>query len=82
MFPVLVPLLELKDVVFLSLVFIGISFWSGVIIAKLAPNSDKTEKYKLSLAIITSSVFFNNWVISLGLLDTYVALGSYTLLTM
>ena len=43
MFPVLVPLLELKDVVFLSLVFIGISFWSGVIIAKLAPNSDKTE---------------------------------------
>ena len=33
----------------------GICFWYGVIVAKLAPNTEKTEISKLSWEIITSA---------------------------
>ena len=59
-------------------------FWSSVLLAKLALNTEKTERTKLSRAMITPAgfVIFSYWEISLGTLDSDVALGSSTFLTM
>ena len=61
----------------------GMRFWSGLTLAKLDLNREKTEGSKLSLGIINSNGFVisSNWFISLGLLDTGVFLDSSTLLT-
>ena len=58
-----------------------INLWYGVTLAKLDPNQNKTERYKLSLVIITFKGFiYFNWIISLGLLDTDVVLYYSTFL--
>ena len=59
------------------------SFLSGVTLVKLDPNPYETERSKFSLGMMTSEGFVisYNWLISLVLLDTDVALDCSTFLT-